>query len=211
MKKQFLALAVFVGFSMPLAAHQLWLEREGSVMNAYFGHWPNFKEKEEGERLKAIKGVEITPKEAYLKTVRQSDHIEVFVNKIGDIGLTEAMEPRKGKMVDFTVRTIFLAREGRSESKTLLELDMVPEAPNSNTFTLMLNNKPLPKSKVVLTAPNTWSKNFMSDEAGKVTLQTPWLGDYVAQLDYTDKTKGEVNGKSYEQTNYIMTLHFNVK
>lgn len=211
MKKQFLALAVFVGFSMPLAAHQLWLEREGSVMNAYFGHWPNFKEKADGKRLDAIKGFDISPKEAYLKTVRQNDHVEVFVNKVGDIGLTEAMEPRKGKMVDFTVRTIFLAREGRSESKTLLELDMVPEAPHSNTFTLMLNNKPLPKSKVVLTAPNTWSKNFMSDEAGKVTLQTTWLGDYVAQLDYIDKTKGEVNGKSYEQTNYIMTLHFNVK
>ena len=211
MKKSLLTLIAIVGLSVPLSAHQLWLEREGSVMNAYFGHWPNFKEKEEGERLKAIKGVEVTPKEAYLKTVRQSDHVEVFVNKIGDIGLTEALEPRKGKMVDFTVRTIFLAREGRSESKTLLELDMVPEASHSNTFTLMLNNKPLPKTKVVLTAPNTWSKNFMSDEAGKVTLQTPWLGDYVAQLDYTDKTKGEVNGKSYEQTNYIMTLHFSVK
>lgn len=211
MKKSLLTLIAIVGLSVPLSAHQLWLEREGSVMNAYFGHWPNFKEKADGKRLDAIKGFDISPKEAYLKTVRQNDHVEVFVNKVGDIGLTEAMEPRKGKMVDFTVRTIFLAREGRSENKTLLELDMVPEAPNSNTFTLMLNNKPLPKSRVVLTAPNTWSKNFMSDEAGKVTLQTPWLGDYVAQLDYTDKTKGEVNGKSYEQTNYIMTLHFNVK
>lgn len=211
MKKSLLTLIAIVGLSVPLSAHQLWLEREGSVMNAYFGHWPNFKEKADGKRLEAIKGFDISPKEAYLKTVRQNDHVEVFVNKVGDIGLTEAMEPRKGKMVDFTVRTIFLAREGRSESKTLLELDMVPEAANSNTFTLMLNNKPLPKTKVVLTAPNTWSKNFMSDEAGKVTLQTPWLGDYVAQLDYTDKTKGEMNGKSYEQTNYIMTLHFSVK
>ena len=211
MKKSLLTLIAIVGLSVPLSAHQLWLEREGSVMNAYFGHWPNFKEKEEGERLKAIKGVEVTPKEAYLKTVRQSDHVEVFVNKIGDIGLTEAMEPRKGKMVDFTVRTIFLAREGRSESKTLLQLDMVPEYPNSNTFTLLLNNKPLPKSKVVLTAPNTWNKNFMSDEAGKVSIQTPWLGDYVAYVEFTDKTKGEVGGIGYEQTNYILTLHFNVK
>ncbi|KHG33989.1 hypothetical protein [Sulfurospirillum sp. MES] len=211
MKKSLLTLIAIVGLSVPLSAHQLWLEREGSVMNAYFGHWPNFKEKADGKRLEAIKGFDISPKEAYLKTVRQNDHVEVFVNKVGDIGLTEAMEPRKGKMVDFTVRTIFLAREGRSESKTLLELDMVPEASHSNTFTLMLNNKPLPKTKVVLTAPNTWSKNFMSDEAGKVTLQTPWLGDYVAQLDYTDKTKGEVNGKTYEQTNYVMTLHFSVK
>lgn len=211
MRKQILTLAVLVGFSMPLAAHQLWLEREGSVINTYFGHWPNFKEKADGKRLDAIKGFDISPKEAYLKTVRQDDHVEVFVNKVGDIGLTEAMEPRKGKMVDFTVRTIFLAREGRSESKTLLQLDMVPEYPNSNTFTLLLNNKPLPKSKVVLTAPNTWNKNFMSDEAGKVSIQTPWLGDYVAYVEFTDKTKGEVGGIGYEQTNYILTLHFNVK
>ena len=211
MKKQMLTLAVLVGMSMPLAAHQLWLERGGSVINEYFGHWPNFKEKEEGDRLKAIKGVDISPKGAYLKTVRQSDHVEILVKTIGDIGLIEVMEPRKGKFVDFTVRTIFLAREGRSESKSLLELDMVPESPNSNTFTVMLNGKPLPKSKVVLTAPNTWNKNFMSDEAGKVSIQTPWLGSYVAQVNFTDKTKGEVGGKVYEQTNYIMTLHFDVK
>lgn len=211
MKKSLVALMAIIGLSAPLAAHQLWLEREGSVINEYFGHFPNFKEKEEGERLKAIKGVSLSPKDAYLKTVRQNDGIQIFVNKIGDIGVTEAMEPRKGKFVDFTVRTIFLAREGRSESKTLLELDMVPETPNGNTFTVMLNGKPLAKSKVVLTAPNTWSKSFMSDEAGKVTLQTPWLGNYVAQLDYTDKTKGEADGKTYEQTNYVMTLHFNVK
>jgi len=130
MKKSLVALMAIIGLSAPLAAHQLWLEREGSVINEYFGHFPNFKEKEEGERLKAIKGVSLSPKDAYLKTVRQNDGIQIFVNKIGDIGVTEAMEPRKGKFVDFTVRTIFLAREGRSESKTLLELDMVPETPN---------------------------------------------------------------------------------
>ena len=56
MKKSLLTLIAIVGLSVPLSAHQLWLEREGSVMNAYFGHWPNFKEKEEGERLMAVAG-----------------------------------------------------------------------------------------------------------------------------------------------------------
>jgi len=211
MKKSLLAVMAVIGLSAPLAAHQLWLEREGSVIHEYFGHFPSFKEKADGKRLDAIKGVELSPKEAYLKTVRGEDGIAIFVNKVGDMGVTEAMSPRKGKLSDVAVRTIFLAREGRSESKTLLALDMVPDAPNSNTFTLMIDGKPLPKAKVALTAPNTWSKNFMSDETGKVTLQTPWLGNYVAQLDYTDKTKGEAEGIAYDQTNYVMTLHFSVK
>jgi len=211
MKKSLVAFMTIVGLSAPLAAHQVWLEREGSVINEYFGHFPNFKEKADGKKLELIKGTVVSPKEAYLKTVRQNDHLEVFVNKVGDIGVIEEFKPNKGKMVDFTVRTIFSGRDGRSESKSLLPLDLVPDAPNSDTFTLMFNNKPLPKTKVEVTAPNTWNKSFMSDEAGKVTLKTPWLGDYVVQVDYSDKTKGEAQGIAYEQTNYIMSLHFLVK
>jgi uncharacterized GH25 family protein len=210
MKSKFLVSALFLGFATQIFAHQLWLERDGMVIKEYFGHFPNFKEKEDGKRLKAIKGDVLSPKKAYVSTQRADEYVKVQINSKGDVGLTEEMSPRKGKFVDFVVRTIFLAREGRGESKNLLALDLVPQSPNSNTFTILLDGKPLPKTKVHVIAPNTWSKSFSSDEAGVVSIKTPWSGDYVVQVDYTDKTKGEVQGKAYEQTNYVMTLHFKV-
>jgi hypothetical protein len=154
---------------------------------------------------------DLNPKQTHVQTIRQKDHIEITIKDKGDVGITEKMSPRKGKFVDFVVRTIFLARDGRGDNKQLLEVDIVPESANSNTFTLMYKNKPLPKTKINVIAPNTWSKSFLSNEAGKVTIQTPWKGDYVLQLNYEDKTKGEADGKAYEQTNYVMTLHFEVE
>ncbi|MBE0495692.1 MAG: DUF4198 domain-containing protein [Campylobacterales bacterium] len=208
MRKVSAILAVCVGLALPAMAHQLWLERDGDVVKEYFGHWPNFKENSDGKRLEAIKGTDVSPKGVLSKTERAFDHNVLHVNKAGDIGVIEAMEPRKGKLVEFIVRTLFLARHGRSESITLLALDLVPTAPNANTFTLMLEGKPLPATPVKVISPTSWSKTFRSDLDGKVTIETPWKGDYVAEVSYTDKTKGEVDGKPYEQTNYIMTLFF---
>lgn len=211
MRKMGAILAVCVGLVLPALAHQVWLERDGDVVKEYFGHWPNFKENSDGNRLGAIKGTAVSPKGVLAKTERAFDHNVLHVNKAGDIGVTEAMEPRKGKLVEFVVRTIFLARHGRSERVNLLALDLVPTAPNANTFTLMLEGKPLPATPVKVTSPTSWSKTFRSDLDGKVTIETPWKGDYVAEVSYEDKTKGEVEGKAYEQTNYIMTLFFSLE
>jgi hypothetical protein len=210
MKKILLTVFITLSFATQIFAHQLWLERSGETLKAYFGHFPNFKEKESGKRLKAIKGLKLNPQSTYVSTKRKSDHIEITVNTQKDIALIEKMSPRKGKFVDFTVQTIFLAREGRKENKDLLYLDIVPESPNSNTFFLKLNKEVLPKMSLSVVAPNGWSKKFKSDKFGKVTIETPWKGDYVASLKYTDKTPGKADGKDFEQTNYVMSLHFNV-
>jgi hypothetical protein len=211
MKKSIVGILVILGFATQVFAHQLWLEREGNVLKEFFGHFPHFKEKESGKRLKAIQGENLTPKEAYVSTTRKNDHLEVAIKSKGDVGVSEVMSPRKGKFVDFIVRTIFLAREGRSESKDLLALDLVPKKPYSNTFIIKMNESPLPKTRIKVIAPNGWSKSFMSNVSGEVTIQTPWKGDYVVQANYTDKTKGKADGKVYEQTDYIMTIHFVVK
>jgi hypothetical protein len=211
MKKNIVGILVVLGFATQVFAHQLWLEREGNVLKEFFGHFPHFKEKDSGKRLKAIKGINLTPKEAYVATKRSVDHLDVTIKSKGDIGITEVMSPRKGKFVDFIVRTIFLAREGRSETKDLLALDLVPKNPESNTFIIKINKESLPKSRIKVIAPNGWSKSYMSNISGEVTIQTPWKGDYVVQSNYTDKTKGKADGKAYEQTNYVMTIHFVVK
>lgn len=210
MKKILLVVFITLGFTTQVFAHQLWLERSGETLKAYFGHFPHFKEKEDGKRLKAIKGLTLNPQSAYESTTRKSDYVEITVNTKDDVALIEKMSPRKGKFVDFTVQTIFLAREGRAQSKDLLHLDIVPQSPNSNTFFLKLNKEVMPRMSLSVVAPNGWSKKFKSDKSGKVTIETPWKGDYVAHFKYTDKTPGKADGKAFEQTDYVMSLHFNV-
>lgn len=211
MKKSIIGILMFAGLSTQIFGHQLWLEREGNSLKEFFGHFPHFKETQNGKRLKAIQGTNLSPKEAYVATKRSVDHLDVTIKSKGDVGITEVMSPRKGKFVDFVVRTIFLAREGRSESKNLLALDLVPKTSGSNTFVIKMDGQPLPKSRIQVIAPNGWSKGFMSDVTGEVSIETPWKGEYIIQANYTDKTKGEADGKTYEQTDYIMTIHFTVK
>lgn len=209
MKKVLGALALVAGFSLTAGAHELWMERDGSEAKVYFGHWShNFKELRSKERLNIIKAETILPKEALKSKEMVEDGIALKLQNKGDVALIETLEPRKGRNVETIMRPTFLARNGRSEAKSLMELDLVPEAPNANSFTLLFRGKPLAKTKVTLYAPHKWSKSYMSDEAGKITIQTPWKGMYLASAHHVDETKGEVNGKAYEKSNYIMTVVF---
>lgn len=209
MKKSLLTLALVAGFSLSAGAHQVWLEREGSVAKVYYGHWSHdFMEKRSGKRLGEIKGKEVLPQGALQKSEPLEDGIELKLGKVKDIALIEALDPRKGKMVETIIRTTFLARHGRSETKALMELDLVPQSAEGNTFTLLFRDKPLARTKVTIYAPHKWSKSLMSDDEGKVTIQTPWKGMYLMEASYMDEAKGVVNGKEYEKSNYVMTLVF---
>lgn len=208
-KKILVATAVLLS-TLSVQAHQLWLERDAQTVKEYFGHFPNFKENEEGKRLGAIKGLVMNPKEAYVSTKRAHDHIEVKTNTQNDVAMIEEMSPRKGKDVDYIVRTIFMAKEGRTNTNALLPLDLVPTKANSNEFTLLMDGKPLTRTVVNVTARNGWSKKLRTDVKGVVSIDTPWAGDYVASATHVDKKEGEKDGKAYKETKYVMTLHFKV-
>ncbi|MBB3181771.1 DUF4198 domain-containing protein [Variovorax sp. Sphag1AA] len=200
-----LALAI----SSAAHAHFVWLEQspDGGEAKAYFGEWAEDLRETETGHLKLIaapRAVDAQGKQA--PATRRADHFEVKAGASGDARLIGAYVNDKG------VASLYQARAGRNETVARNALELVPEAPGSNSFTLVLDGKPLPKTKVVLFGPPKWEKSFYSDDAGKLALQTPWPGQYVAEVSHTDTNAGGTwDGKPYVQTRHVATLSFIVK
>ncbi len=190
-------------------AHEVWLERDGKNAQMFFGHW-TMDMTENKDRLEMFKLDQLAPKDRVKKVERMEKSIKLELASEGDVALTEVMKPRKSRLTPAVVQRVFLARAGRSETKNLLKLDLVPSAKNSNKMKVIFDGKPLAKQVVTLYGPHKWSKNFRSDDEGMVTLDTPWKGNYFADVRYTEEVKGEYEGVAFESKGYLLTLTFSV-
>ncbi|MGP1580628.1 MAG: DUF4198 domain-containing protein [Wolinella sp.] len=208
MKKLWLAtlLALVTSGAM---AHEVWLERDGKNAQMFFGHWTRDMI-ENKDRLEMFKLDQLTPKNRVKKIERMEKSIKLELASEGDVALTEVMKPRKSRLTPEVVQRIFLARTGRSETKNLLKLDLVPSAKDSNKMKVVFDGKPLAKQMVKLYGPHKWSKEFRSDDEGMVILETPWKGGYFVDVRYTEEVKGEYEGVAFESKGYLLTLTFNV-
>ncbi|MDM0035045.1 DUF4198 domain-containing protein [Variovorax sp. J22P271] len=207
LKKTLLALSLVL--SGAAHAHFVWLEpaAAGGEAKAYFGEWADDLRETEAGHLKLVaapRAVAADGKQA--PATRHSDHFSVPAGASGDARLVGGYVSDKG------VVSLYQARTGRTETTARHALELVPQAPGSNGFTLLLNGKPLAKTKVVVFGPPKWEKSFYSDDAGQLTLQTPWPGQYVAEVSHTDKdAAGSWDGKPYTQTRHVATLSFIAK
>lgn len=86
-------------------------------------------------------------------------------------------------------------------------LDLVPTG-QEGTLRAVFQGAPLPKAKVTLVAPAGWSHEATTAEDGTVRFALPWQGQYVAEVQHTDKTPGEHLGQRYGEANYVTTLSF---
>ena len=206
LKKSLLALAL--ALSGAAHAHFVWLEpAAGGEAKAYFGEWADDLRETEAGHLKLVsapRGIGADGKE--LPATKHNDHFSVKADTGGDARLVGGYVSDKG------VVSLYQARTGRTETTARHALELVPQAPGSNSFSLLLNGKPLAKTKVVVFGPPKWEKSFYSDDAGKLTLQTPWPGQYVAEVSHLDKdAAGTWDGKPYTQTRHVATLSFIAK
>lgn len=190
-------------------AHFVWLEQapDGGEAKAYFGEWADDLRETEAGHLKLVAAPRAVDAEGrQTPAARHPDHFSVKPGASGDARLIGAYINDKG------VASLYQARAGRTETTARNALELVPAASGSNSFTLLLNGKPLPKTKVVLFGPPKWEKSFYSDDAGKLTVQTPWPGQYVAEVSHTEAdAAGTWDGKPYTQTRHVATLSFVVK
>ncbi|ACM32425.1 MULTISPECIES: DUF4198 domain-containing protein [Diaphorobacter] len=86
-------------------------------------------------------------------------------------------------------------------------LDLVPTG-QDGTLRVVFQGAPLPKAKVTLVAPSGWSREATTGEDGTVRFALPWQGQYVAEVQHTDKTPGEHLGQPYGEASYVTTLSF---
>lgn len=193
-------------------AHFVWVEHDGNgPARAYFGEWAeDVREKAGGalDRLKTPHAFVTLPQDP-LPIERRDDHLAIVVKGSGDIWLIESgLAPRDSQREGGKTRTIFYARAGRSEAISKLDLELVPAIVNSNTFVLLFRGAPLPKTSVTVLGPPKWEKPLRTDEEGRITVPTPWVGRYVLTVAYVEDIAGSTGGEHFDRTRHVTTLSF---
>lgn len=212
-RKAFLAATLFAAplWTDAAQAHQIWLERDGSTVRAYFGEPVENLRERSGGLLDRIRGVRILTEEPSraLPVQREADHLQaVLPPGQGDARLVEESLPPYGRSPDQRTKPVMLAREGRTETRGLMELELVPATPGGSTFTLLLHGQPLPRADVTVVAPPRWERRLHTNAEGKVTFATPWAGRYVAEAVHTEDRAGGSGDEAYAKRRLVSTLSF---
>ncbi len=208
MKKLHAVLAALCVLTLTARAHFVWLERDSSgAVAAFFGEWSeNVRETQDGylKLIRAPKAFDDAGREVAVEI--RHDRIAVIASATaGDVRLTNLLYPEKG-----TTLVAYQARLGRDSSAAQLPLELVPAAPGSNTFTLLLRGQPLADTGVTLFTSAGWQRTFKTGADGRVTLETPWPGPAVLEVTHVEKTAGQHDGRAYEAIRHVATLMFDV-
>ena len=171
-------------------AHEVWVERDGAgPARIYLGE-PGDPLPEGGDpEFEKLKAPKLVPASSAAQ-VRKVGYIEVAV-PAGDVRVIDdsVFDPcgEEGKKEG----VIYYARAGRSEAKAGMPLEIVPTAAGANSFTLVRDGKPLAGVKVTAISPDKWSKGFVTDAQGRVTLPIKEKGRYI--LTATQEEKGDLS------------------
>lgn len=205
------ALAVLL-LASPAAAHEVWLERDGAgPARVYLGEpaepVPPGGDPEFAKLKTPVVFTASQDKPAAL--TRKADHLEAAVSGPGDVRLVDSsvFAPWKGNKGALE-GAMFHARAGRSETRTALDLEITPLAPNGDAFVVAYKGKPLADASVMLINPERWSKSFKTDAAGKVTVPTTWDGRYLLAINHTADEPGKVQGQDVTKVHHVSTLTF---
>lgn len=198
--------------SGPAQAHYVWLERDGNAAaRAYFGEFGEDLREKSGavlDRIAAPRAFQADPT-ASLPIERRADHLEIAAAPAGDLRLVEAgMAPRDDRRAGGKTKTVFYAREGRTENRAHLDLELVPVTPHGNVFTLLLRGAPVAKTEVKVFGPPRWEKGFRTDDQGRVTIATPWRGRYVVEVVHLEERPGGAGADAHDRLRHVATLSF---
>ena len=200
------ALLIAGSLVQPAAAHMVWLERGGDTVRFFFGEYAENLRERTGGHLDAIAAPQLVGSAA--SSSREADHIAFAPLTGGDTRATGQLAPWSDRARGGRTRSVYLAREGRTDTRAVLDLELVPVRSDGDAFTLLFRGEPLRRTKVVLIGPPGWSKELQTDAEGHVTLPTPWAGRYVAEVQHVDPTAGGQEAAAYDRTSYVSTLSF---
>jgi hypothetical protein len=193
-------------------AHFVWLERdEEGQARAYFGEWVTGETANADNYLPMIGAPVVFHEDpsAALAVTRHFDHLSIAETQSGDLRLVErGIAPRERKDTGKIRKTIYHAKAGRSGVNAALDLELVPVQSGANEFRLLLRGKPLAETGVTVFGPPKWLKPLETDEAGLVTIPTPWAGQYVVEVEHVEEL--ESNAEGYDEIRHVFSLTFAV-
>jgi len=135
---------------------------------------------------------------------QQQDHLLVDPAS-GDIRLT-AQVVSQGDVLNF-----YQAKLGRSETKPVNDLELVPLEPNGNTFKLVWKGNAVAASQVNVSTSQGWVRTLKPAEDGTVTLNPLFPGLYVLEVTARVNGSATYQGKQYADVRHTATLSFEVQ
>lgn len=142
-----------------------------------------------------------------------------------ELGLTIAGDaisistPSSGRDMRFSARVVgdkgslqyYHARFGRTETRAVNDLELVPTEANGNVFRLFWKGSAVAAAQVNVVTADGWTRVLRAEADGSVKLPTSVPGLYV--LDVSVKINGSVSidGKQYDDVRHTTTLSFTVE
>lgn len=109
------------------------------------------------------------------------------------------------------VLTYYQARFGRTETKSVNDLELVPTQPGGNTYQLIFKGRPVAASQVNVDTSEGWRRTLTPAKDGTVSFVPYIPGLYV--LEVTARVNNgsvTLNGKKYDDVRHTATLSFEV-
>jgi len=212
MKKFVYAMMLSTVVVMGVHAHEVWLELDSKKKEAklFYGDFEEI-ERDGGEKFAKIKEGVAYPKDA-IKSVKRNDaDITYTLSKATDVVVIREDAPRKSRAEGVVIKRIYYSKAGITSKNPITAFEIVPVDASKNTFKVVFNNKGLEKTDVSVISPTGWIRTFSTDEKGEFTIETPWKGEYLLQVSFTDNTKGEENGVAFDKTIHSSSLFLPVE
>lgn len=181
------------------AADYLWMEPAAGGIQVNYGTL-------DGKQLPMaeVSGLKASQGDAKdLPLQAEGKAMKVSSSRSGDVRVVGYRVTPEGTLV------LFQAKEGRSETKPVNDLELVPTTANGNTFQLIWKGQKVAIPQARLTTSELgWNRVLRPDAEGNITLSTPFPATYV--LDLSAKLNGSttIEGKTYKDVLHTVSLSF---
>jgi len=183
-------------------ADYLWLQRDGASMRVQAGQL--HKPLAVLPALQAPRALWAEGRE--LPVVAQANALVLAPPAAGDLRFSASLPGEQG------VFTYHHARFGRSETRAVNLLELVPTQAEGNSFRLMFQGRPVAASQVHVDTSQGWMRTLVPDRDGTVMLATPFPGLYVLEVTARlDNGSVVLDGKTYLDVRHTATLSFEVR
>lgn len=197
--------ALLLALATPAAAHEVWVERDGSgPARIYLREIAEVvKEADETHRLK-----QTTVLGSAATLVRKGDHFEAPVAAKGDVRVhnDDVFAPWTEEGVKHG--QVYHARAGRSETDAKLDFEFVPVASGSDNFTLLFRGKPVAGSNVTVFSPERWQKTVQTDSAGRIAVPQAGRGRYILVASTQEDVARRMSGEDVARVHHMTTLSY---
>ena len=191
--------------AVPAQAHYLWVDPTAAAPVIRFGEFEEGVIERSPGRLDDMAGTRVSIGGAPARTSLAADHLALVGSAAGpgvtaeNLGVPVKDWRSSGLGI---VKPLYYARWGAGGPA--MTLDILPADPTSAR--VQFAGRPLARAKVLVHAPNGWTREESADAQGLVRFSAPWRGLYVLEVIHAEETPGAEGGITFERKRHRATL-----